>query len=178
VLANVLYFVQSYNMAWTHADSASLELIEKVIAGKKHVNSPGYVSPHYSKLPNILYHISRLMSVKPIPSLEKYRSQLIEETQEALAKAGTFMDEVILGTALMRWGVNPPPSRPRKADSLEELVEDDRFSFFIANMASMLPNPLKQWMGGTGVGKFYYHSPAYNNVLLLENLVWRKKRSL
>jgi hypothetical protein len=178
VLANVLYFVQSYNLTWTHADSASLELIERVIADKKHLSSPGYVSPHYSKLPNILYHISRLMSAKPIPSLEKHRVQLIEETQQALGKADTFMDEVILGTTLMRLGIDPPPSKPRRADSLEELVEDDRFSFFIANMASMLPNPLKGWMGGTGVGKFYYHSPAYNNVLLLENLVWRQKRGL
>jgi hypothetical protein len=178
VLANVLYFVQSYNLPWTAADSASLVLIEKMIADKKHVTAPGYVSPHYNRLPNLLYHISRLMSVRPIASLEKYREQLIAETQQALAKADSFMDEVILGTALMRWGVNPPVSKPRKAGSLEDLVEDDRFSFFIANMASMLPNPLKQMMGGTGLGKFYYHSPAYNNVLLLENLVWRKKMSL
>jgi hypothetical protein len=178
VLANVLYFVQSYNLEWTHADSASLQLIERVLEDRKHISSGAYVSPHYSKLPNILYHLSRLMALKPIPSLEKFRPQLVDEAKQALASAGTFMDEVILSTSLMRWNVIPPEVKPREASSLEELVEDERFSFFIASMASMLPDPLKKWMGGAGVGTFYYHSPAYNNVLLLENLVWRKRRGL
>lgn len=178
VLANVLYFVQYYDLDWTAADSASLYLIERVIADRKHTGAASYVSPHYAKPLIILYHISRLMSLKPIPSLEKYKPQLIEDARQALSSAETFMDEVILGTALLRWGVTPPDTRPRKANSLEELVEDERFSFFIANMASMLPDPLKQWVGGIGLGKFYYYAPAYNHVLLAENLVWRKRRGL
>ncbi len=178
VLANVLYFVQSYKLPWTAADSASLELIGKVLAERKHVSSSAYVSPHYSKLPNILYHISRLMSLRPIPALDKYKTQLIEDTKEAFRKADDFMDEVILSTALLRWGVVPPTGKSRVANSLEELVEGEGFSFFIANMASMLPDPLKQWMGGAGVGKFYYYAPAYNHALLLENLAWRKRRGL
>jgi len=175
VLANILYFVQRYNLEWTAADSASLQLIEKVLSEKKHITDAPYVSPHYSKLPNILYHLSRLMSVKPIPSLEKYRAQLIDDAKNAFTLENSFMDEVILSTSLLRWGVAPPEGKVREAGSLEELVEDGRFSFFIANMASMLPDPLKQWMGGAGVGKFYYDCPAYNNVLVLENLAWRKK---
>jgi hypothetical protein len=175
VLANILYFVQRYNLEWTAADSASLQLIEKVLSEKKHITDAPYVSPHYSKLPNILYHLSRLMSVKPIASLEKYRPQLIEDTKEAFGKADSFMDEVLLSTSLLRWGVVPPVGKAREAESLEELVEGGSFSFFIANMASMLPDPLKQWMGGAGVGKFYYDCPAYNNLLVLENLAWRKK---
>ena len=176
VLANILYFVQKYGLAWTAADSASLQLIEKVLAEKKHISDAPYVSPHYSKLPNILYHISRLMSVKPIPSLEKYKPQLIEDTKLAFSNTDSFMDEVILSTSLLRWGILPPEGKARKAESLEELTEDESFSFFIANMASMLPDPLKQWMGGAGVGKFYYYCPAYNNLLLLENLALRKRR--
>jgi hypothetical protein len=118
------------------------------------------------------------MSVKAIPALEKLKPQLIEDAKKALSSANTFMDEVILGTALLRWGVTPPDTKPHHAGSLQELVEDEGFSFFIANMASMLPNPLKQWAGGIGVGRFYYYCPAYNNLLLVENLVWRKKRGL
>ena len=175
VLANVLYFVQSYNLPWTTADSASLQLIEKVLIERKHITAAPYVSPHYSRLPNILYHLSRLMTVKPIPALEKYKPQLIEDTRLALANAHDFMDEVILSTSLLRWGVAPPTGKPHQASGIEELVEDETFSFFIANMASMLPDPMKQWMGGAGVGKFYYYCPGYNNVLLLENLAWRKK---
>jgi hypothetical protein len=178
VLANILYFVQSYNFQWTHADSASLQLIEKVLAERKQVTAAPYVSPHYSRLPNILYHLSRLMSVKPIPALEKYKPQLIEQTRKALADATDFLDEVILSTSLLRWNVIPPQGKSHLASSMEELVEDESFSFFIANIASMLPDPLKQWMGGAGVGKFYYYCPAYNNLLLLENLAWRKRRGI
>jgi hypothetical protein len=178
VLSNVLYFVQANNLRWTAADSASLLLVTKIIADKKHVSAAAYVSPHYSRLPNILYHVSRLMALKPIPELEQYKAQLVQETQEALRSADSFMDEVILSTSLLRWGVTPPATAPRVAADLQDLVEEEKFSFFIANMASMLPDPLKQWMGGAGVGKFYYYAPAYNNVLLLENLVWRKRRGL
>jgi hypothetical protein len=178
VLSNILYFVQWYHLPWTAADSASLYLIENTIATRKYDRSASYISPHYATTPLILYHISRLMSVKPIPALEKLKPQLIEDAKKALSSAGTFMDEVILSTALLRWGVAPPDVQPHHAGSLQELVEDERFSFFIANMASMLPNPLKQWMGSTGAGRFYYYCPAYNNLLLVENLVWRKKRGL
>ena len=177
VLANVLYFVQQYNLPWTHADSASLQLIEKVLDERKHITAAAYVSPHYSRLPNILYHLSRLMSVKPIPVLEKYKTQLIEDAKEALTKSTNFLDEVILGTSLLRWGVIPPDVKTHTANSMDELIEGGSFSFFIANMASMLPDPLKQWMGGAGVGKFYYYCPAYNNLLVLEYLAWKKKYS-
>lgn len=177
VLANVLYFVQRYNLPWTAADSASLHLIEKVLQEKKHITDAPYVSPHYNQLPNILYHLSRLMSVKPIPSLAQYKNSLIEQTREAFVKTGNFMDEVILGTALLRWNVTPPVLKTHTANSWEDLAENGAFSFFIANMASMLPNPLKQWMGGAGVGKFYYNCPAYQDLLLLEYLAWKNKRT-
>ncbi len=178
VLANVLYFVQTYNLSWTAADSASLLLIEKVLEDRRHITAAAQISPHYSKLPNILYHLSRLMSVRPIPSLEKFRPQLVADAHKALGSAGTFMDEVILSTALLRWNTIPPQPHPRRANNMEELVEDDQFAFFIANWASMLPGVMKRWIGGAAIGKFYYHCPAYNHVLLLENLVWRKRRGL
>lgn len=174
VLANVLYFVQRYNLTWTAADSASLQLIEKVLTEKKHITDAPYVSPHYSRLPNILYHISRLMSVRPIQSLEKFKPQLIADARDALAKGNGFMDDVILSTSLLRWGVRPTAMKSYEAGSMDELIEDGSFSFFIANMASMLPDPLKQWMGGAGIGKFYYDCVAYNNMLVLEYLALNK----
>lgn len=178
VLSNVLYFVQSYNLKWTAADSASLHLIEEILKDKRHVTAAASVSPHYSRTSSILYHLSRLMSLKPIPSLEKFRSQLIEEAQQELLSAKTFMDEVILNTALLRWGVVPPKTKPHFTYSLEELLDDENFSFFIANMASILPAPFKTWIELTKIGKFDYHCYAYNSLLLAENLIWRKRRGL
>lgn len=176
VLSNVLYFVQLYNLEWTAADSASLYLIEDMIKTNKHVQFANYVSPHYATLPNILYHVSRLMSLQPIPSLEKLKPQLIEDTKKALASATTFMDQVILSTSLLRWGVEPPKIIIDETKSLIDLIEDEQFYFFIASMASMLPDPWKKRVTNMGVGTFYYYCPAYNNLLLLENLIWQKRR--
>lgn len=175
VLANVLYFVQQYNLKWTAADSASLQLIEKVLAERKHINYASYVSPHYSKLSVILYHLSRLMSVKPIPSLEKWKPMLIQDAKDALVHFPDFMDKVILSTSLLRWGVDPESEFRYKVHNFESLVEESDFSFFIANMASLMPDPLKKWVGGSGIGKFLYVSPAYNYTLVLEYLIWKKR---
>jgi hypothetical protein len=81
----------------------------------------------------------------------------------------------MLSTALIRWGIKPPNLIQKKVESIETLVENEEFSFFIASMASMLPNPYKKWMTAAKAGTFYYYSPGYNNVLLLENLILLKK---
>lgn len=173
VLTNVLYFVQKKDLHWSGADSASLELITRMIADRKHITDPEFVSGSYARLPNILYHVSRLMAVKPIPELEKLKPQLILDAQDALAGSTNFMDQVILGTALMRWGVMPPVKVIDNANSLQSMVESDDFSFFIATMGLILPSKWKKILHKPTT--FYYHSPAYNNVLLLENLAWRKR---
>lgn len=178
VLANVLYMVQSYRLPWTKADSASAELIARIVADKKHLTAAGYVSPHYSRPPVILYHLSRLMTLQPIAVLEIYRPQLIAEARDALLHSDSFMDQVLLSTALLRWGVEPPALPGRQSQSLNALIEDESFSFFIANVASMLPDPLKEWMGVTGAGRFYYYCPAYHHLLVLEYLVWKKRMAL
>ncbi|MFN3667101.1 MAG: hypothetical protein ACK4S0_13125, partial [Sediminibacterium sp.] len=180
VLCNVLYFVQFYNLTWTAADSASLFLIEDMIKTKKHINYSNYVSPHYVTVPNILYHISRLMALKPIPPLEKLKPQLIEDAKVALSTSTVFMDQVILGTSLLRWGVKPPVINLGNSSDTKfiNMVEDEKFCFFIASMASMLPDSWKKRMTKLKIGTFYYYCPAYNHLLLLEHLVLNKKHSM
>lgn len=175
VLSNILYFTQQYHLPWTGADSASLQLIEKVLETKAHLNSPLYVAPQYGRSPLILYHLARLMSVKKIPSLELFRCQLIQEAEKELKESVHFMDAVILSTALLKWGVIPTFTPIYKADSIEELIEEKPYYFFIANMGSMLPEPYKHWLVQSGIGKFYYDCDAYNNLLVLEYLVWKKR---
>ncbi len=178
VLSNVLYLVQAYHLKWTAADSASVSLIAKMLEERKYLSAATYVSPHYNRMPVILYHLSRLMSVKPIAILEKYKPQLIADAKKAIGYPGGFLDKVLLSTALLRWGTEPPAIILHQTTSLHDLIEDESFSFFIANIAAMLPNPLKEWMGKTGAGKFYYYCPAYNNLLVLEYLAWRKRLGL
>jgi hypothetical protein len=115
------------------------------------------------------------MSIQPIPALEIYKSVLIESAKKQLSEANSFLDQTILSTALMRWGVEPPNIQLRSNQSIFDLIEDPGFIFFIANMGSMLPNTMKNVVGFTGVGRFNYFCEAYNTCLLLENSIWQKR---
>jgi len=75
---------------------------------RKHITAANYIAPHYVTLPVILYHVSRLMAVKPIPELEKLKPQLIEDAKQALLSSDNFLDQVLLSTSLLRWGASPP----------------------------------------------------------------------
>ncbi len=168
VLSNVLLFVQKNNLQWTKADSACLQLITQIVQKKQHVTHPQYVSPHYAKTSIILYHISRLMEVKPIQALEQLKPQLIEEAILLFQKSDNIIEKTLLSTALIRW---------KKSASTLIVIKNDveipsnNFSFFIANMASMAANPYKEMIGKMGVGKFYYYCAAYNYALVIENLL-------
>jgi len=171
VLSNVLYFVQKYHLPFTNADSASIQLMVEVLKEKKHLSAANYISPHYSKAQIILYHLSRLMALKPIPALEKYKPDLINQATQLLQREKGFMDQVLLSSALLNWGIKPNIITINQTQALQNLIEDESFSFFIANMGSMLPNQLKKISTASSLLIFKYYCPAYNNVLLLENQV-------
>lgn len=171
VLSNVLYFVQSYQLKWTQADSATLQVLTHAIDQKDYLTDGAYVSPHYEKPAIFLYHLARLMSVKPIPVLEERKAQLIEQAKTLLDKTHSPMEGILLSTALLRWGQDPASLRTIEIQSLSKDIEDADFSFFIANMASFLPAPWKRIIGNSRIGYFRYYCPAYNYVLLLEYLM-------
>jgi len=175
VLANVLYFVQKNHLTWTNVDSASLNVIVRVIEQKKHITDAKYISPHYAEPIVILYHLSRLMTLKPIPELEKFKSELIKQTTQLYDQKTTFMEKVLLSTSLINWGEKPPKMLLKTDLKLHNIIEDEKFSFFIANMTSMLPGQLKKVTTALKLGRFTYYCPAYNNVLLLENIILHQK---
>lgn len=177
VLMNVLYFVQKYNLEWSAADSASLNLIVNAIRDRKHIDYANYISHHYAKTSIVLYHLSRLMSLKPIPSLESLKPQLIQQAIEHFNQSNSLMEQILLSTSLLRWGAKPPEISIGPEQDLTTLIEDESFSFFIANMGSIYPDQVKKFLTKSKLGTFYYYSPAYNNLLVLENLVWQKRMS-
>jgi len=171
VLSNVLYFVQKNELPFTKADSASIQVIVNVLKENKHLTAASFISPHYGSTEIILYHLSRLMSLKPIQDLENFRPKLIEQTIALQQKTQPFLNQILLSSALLNWSVRPSSLEIQKNQQLTELIEDETFSFFIANMASMLPSQLKKVITASSLGKFKYYCPAYNNVLLIENIV-------
>jgi hypothetical protein len=177
VLSNVLYFVQEYKLPFTKADTSSIQVIVNILAENKHITEPSIISPHYRSTEIILYHLSRLMTLKPFPALEKFRLELIEQTKELLQKKQPFLYQVLLSSALLNWGVQPKSMIIQSNQNLTELIEDEAFSFFIANMASMLPGQLKKTFTTSGLGKFNYYCPAYNHVLVLENIILNQQHA-
>lgn len=171
VLSNVLYFVQSYQLKWTKVDSATLQLLVHVVDHKDYLTDGAYVSPHYGKPAIFLYHLARLMSVKPIPALEERKHQLVQQARTLLDQTHSTMEAILLSTALLRWGQDPASLRTVQIQSLLKDVEEADFSFFIANMGSFLPAPWKRIISNSRIGYFRYYCPAYNNVLLLEQLM-------
>ncbi|NDA61145.1 MAG: hypothetical protein EBX50_03780 [Chitinophagia bacterium] len=175
VLSNILYFVEQYRLPWQGADSASLEWIVKVIEEDKYLTEPDFISPHYQRTPVILYHLSRLMQFGNFPALKKLQPRLEQAALKAWENSTHLMDATLLHTALLRWGVQIPYEKQMPHSNWQAQITDGSFSFFIANMSSMLPRFFKKTIGSSGAGTFYYTCDAYNYALILENLVWQQK---
>lgn len=176
VMANVLYFVQQYNLKWTSADSATLKVIVETVKTNKHLRNPEYISPHYAKASIIFYHISRLMAKKKIQELEDLKPKLIEQALETIKTSESFLDRILLSTSLLRWGIHPPELIIKSKTNLTSMIEDEEeFAYFIASMGGIYPTVIKNIFFKTKIAFFYYHCPAFNNLLVLENLIWQKK---
>ena len=85
------------------------------------------------------------------------------------------MEKILMSTALLKWGAKPPEISIGPDQDLTSLIEDETFSFFIANMGSIYPDQVKKFLTKSKLGTFYYYSPGYNNLLVLENLIWQKR---
>ncbi len=169
VLCNVLSFVNAYDLKWTASDSASLQLITTAIINKWHLNKADFIAPHYAKPAVIMYHIARLLSAgnqQNIQTLNALKPTLLNQTDSLLAISKDPLEKVLLSSARVQFGgiSNATPQTPDQA-----AIEQSKYPFFIANMASMLPSPVKQPLSKLAFAKFEYRCPAYNLALLWEN---------
>ncbi len=174
-IANVLLMVQTNNLAWLPADTASIELLCHMIEQKHHVTKPDVMSVYYKKTAIILYHLARLMSIKPIPQLEKYKPQLIEEAKNEYYTANNLIDKLILRTALLQFGTYIKEEPLELKDDLLTTIESMEYPFFIANLANTMPKDVAYLFVNAGVSKFHFYCPAFNEVLLLEYILEQEK---
>ncbi|MEN9349564.1 MAG: hypothetical protein RL372_542 [Bacteroidota bacterium] len=169
VLCNVLSFVNAYDLKWTASDSASLQLITTAINNNWHLNKADFIAPHYAKPAVIMYHIARLLSAgnqQNIQTLIALKPTLLNQADSLLAISKDPLEKVLLSSARVQFGgiSNAIPQTPDQA-----AIEQSKYPFFIANMASMLPSPVKQPLSKLAFAKFEYRCPAYNLALLWEN---------
>lgn len=176
VLSNVLYTFQKYHIPFSKADSASLQFICAAIDNGHYITKASYVSPHYARTPIILYHLSRLMEAGQLDALEQRKPALIAEARRQFNSAVNPLDKIMLATVFMRWKQPVPAITWNAEQTLFSYFENNDFAFFVASMTSILPDPLRQWIGSTGAGRFYYYCPAYNDLLLLEYLVLQQQQ--
>ena len=175
VLCNLLSFVQLYNLPWTKADSASLNVIVATIKNNDHINQPVYASPYYPKTSLILYHIARLMNIKKIPELDALKVKLLTDAVTEFANTKNIVEKIILSSAIMKWGYTPPAFELPSIDEAESTIEQNDFSFFVGNIPSYFPGWLRKYATEKNTGLFYHYCPAYNDALLLEYLLLKNQ---
>jgi hypothetical protein len=175
LLCNVLSFVNAYDLKWTNADSASLHLITTAIQNNWYMRKANFIAPHYAKPAVILYHLARLLQAgkqQNIGQLIALKPVLLKSTDSLLAISKEPLETVLLQSARMHFG-GIKSAEATNIDAAQTIdasaIEQSTYPFFIANMASMLPNPLKRPLSKLAIAKFEYRCPAYNLVLLWEN---------
>lgn len=171
VLCNVLSFVNAYDLPWTGSDTASLQLITTAIQNKWHIRKANFIAPHYAKPAVILYHIARLLITGKQQNLEALmalKPSLLHSTDSLLAISKDPLETILLQSARIEFGgIAGDVQTPQAFDTAA--IEQSTYPFFIANMASMLPSPLKRPLSKLAFAKFEYRCPAYNLALLWEN---------
>lgn len=177
VLANTLFFVQTHNLAWTAADSASLNIIVEALDSRDYFKNARLISPYYGKPAIVMYHLSRLMHTKPIAELEARKQFLIADTKAMYITSQSWFEKTILSAALKKWGVETGLRNEIVAQHLNDEnfiqreIEQSNYPYFIGNIPSYFPYGIKKVFTKIDALFYYHFCPAYNNVILLEYLV-------
>ncbi len=174
VHCNLLYFVLEKKLPLAQQDSATISLLQHMIANREYLHSPVYISPYYVRTPILLYHVSRLMGRFVIPALEPYKPQLIADLQTQLNSCRNVMDQLILRTSLLRLGSKPPLMELHSLQAFDK-SNQQQFVFFQARAAFSYPSLLKHVFLHWSYIYYYFYCPAYYKILWLEYLVEKNK---
>ena len=177
VHCNILSFVNQYNLQWSSADSATYQLILKMIDDKLYLTNPEFISPYYDKSSILLYHIARLMQTKNLPELELKRKQFIAETRELYAKSNSTLEKIILQTCLLKWDDDVELTKQPEIHQLDDLYTTE-FVYYTGHLFAHLNYSVKTIANQLAITQFKWFSSAFNDCLLLENLVLKYRRNL
>ena len=173
VASNTLAFVQRYNLQWTKADSATLQLLMKAIQSKDYMTHYKDLSPYYENKAVILYHLAKLMAVKPIDGLEKYKTQILADALELFNKSNNVLEQMILCTAIQKLGYSSPMIELPAKEKLVWMIEHNDLAFFTGDMLGYFEGNTKKTLAFFFKKALFYNQycPAYNDALLVEYLI-------
>ena len=172
VQCNLLYFTYDRKLPFSKADIGTLALISKMVEERLYMSRPTYISPYYVKSSILLYHLTRLMAAFNPSSLEAFKPQLINDLKLLQREKNNTMEQILINTSLLRLGVETPLPQINSIAAFEN-SNQKKFVFFQARPAFWYRSPLKQIFLHLPYLNYFFYSPTYNKVLLLENLVLR-----
>ena len=164
VLTNVLLMHTKAGIPLNATDTASLDLIVDLIKANKHIKDPKFVSQHYAHRATILYHVARLIYVSDYPPLLAMKSELLDQSLQLLKQSTYPLEQLLLHTSILRLGGKVDNSFSINAQAL---LKND-YPYFVANIASVLNNPMKRMVNASNLVRFDYYSYAFNLSLLYE----------
>lgn len=171
VQANGMRFVLDNQLELNQYDSATIWLMKDMLVARRHLKRPHYTSPHYQNTSIILYHLARLVAAHSVhPLLADFKPLLIRDLKREMQKVGNGMERILLQTSLGKLG------EPVGEKIIVSEKDWNRFYFFVANMTSVFPNPIKGVFANSRKTNFFYRSEAYYLTLLLENEMERLAR--
>lgn len=163
VHANGLRLVLDNDFKIDKFDSATINLVRQMVVSGTYVKRPAYVSPHYQKPAIIMYHLARLVAAYPQQKdIATLKPILISDIKKQITWC-KGMDRLLLQTSLARLG---EAGNERISVSEKDM---EQYYFFVANMTSTFPNPIKGIFADCKKTNFYYRSFPYYITLLLEN---------
>lgn len=164
VMSNLMYFIFDRDFDLNETDSATIQLIKKMIANDDHFYETKYISHHASSPALILYHVARMMSKDPEGFFEEIEEKVKSDLRQALTDSESEMEKLLILTSMTRLGIDPGIT-----PDFERLAEDvNDFVFFSVKPFGSGFSSLK--MDGISPSIDWY-SEAYNWTLVYEYLV-------
>lgn len=168
-LANMLYCVYDYGLPIDEHAADSLALLADMVRSDRYRTDPFLCAHNYATTPLIAYHIARLLAAHNPPLLQPIRAKLIRDMQSLATQPLNLMEQVLLGTSLLRLGQQPP-----SLDFTAIEAAFGSFSFFIAGMLSAYEQPLLRRLAPHPFWHIRWQCDDHCRVLLIEYLVLQR----
>ena len=163
-IANMLCVVYTYDLPQdTHALD-SMTYLADIVQTNRYRTDPFTCAPNYARSSLIQYHISRLIATHDPAPLRPVRQQFIADLHTDFTRLTNRADQLLIAISLLRLGETAP------GDGLLDGTDADvvQFSFFIAGMLSVYPQPWVRQLARHSFWHIRWQCAAHNQVLLLE----------
>ncbi|GAB4027577.1 hypothetical protein [Spirosoma koreense] len=172
-LSNMLYCIFHYDLPRDQHDTDSLHYLRAIVESGRYRKEPFRCAPHYARTSLIIYHLARLIDAFTIPELEVIRPRLITDGVQELAKATNRVEQILLGTALLRLGEPVPPI------DLDQIESDiGTFHFFIAGLLTAYQQPWLQQFADRPLVQMRWQCEAHSWALIAEYRALMKRATL